>query len=148
MSKIKTFRGLLSNLGQDRIYLAGGDSDKGYRIVKFDIIGKTPLFAESEYVMKIYTVEQASGSIDSQVDMRDDTLLAVSIATNDSANPVNSGYKSVLFDQEVVNQDLFVTYKTNQGSEQCNYYIELEEVTMSKNEQAVVNFKAALVHTE
>tara|TARA_R100001594_G_C3965482_1_gene246454 strand:- start:245 stop:685 length:441 start_codon:yes stop_codon:yes gene_type:complete len=146
MSKLKTFRGRLDNLEQDRIYLAGGNDSTGFKINKFEIMGQSPFFAESEAVMKIYTVSQA-GSIDSQVDMGDETLLGVSISTNDSANPVNSGYRSVIFDQTIVNQDIFVTYKTNQGSEKCNYYIELEEVKINDSEAAVINYKAALQHT-
>ena len=141
---IKSFKGRLPNLGQDQIHLAGGDTNTGYRIHKFEIIGQSPFFAESEAVMKIYTVKQSS--VDSNVDFRDETLLGVSIATNNTANPVDSAYKAVIFDQDVVNQDLYVTYKTNQGSEKCNYYIELEEVKMKDPETAVVNYKAALLH--
>jgi len=146
MSTIKTFRGRLDNLEEDRIYLAGGADNIGYKIHKFEIMGQSPFFAESEAVMKIYTVSQA-GSVDSQVDMGDETLLGVSISTNDADNPVNSGYRSVIFDQTVVNQDIFVTYKTNQGSEKCNYYIELEQVKINNSEAAVMNYKAALQHT-
>jgi hypothetical protein len=146
MSTIKTFRGRLDNLEEDRIYLAGGADNIGFKIHKFEIMGQTPFFAESEAIMKIYTVSQA-GSVDASVDMGDETLLAVSIATNDSDNPVTSGYRSVIFEQVVVNQDLFVTYKTNQGSEKCNYYIELEEVKIKDSEAAVINYKAALQHT-
>ena len=53
-----------------------------------------------------------------------------------------------VFDHEVVNQDIYVTHIDTDGSLPVNYYIELEEVTMSKGEQAVVNFSAALLHGE
>ena len=39
MSKIKTFRGRLLNDTQERIYLSGGEADKGYRITKFQVMG-------------------------------------------------------------------------------------------------------------
>ena len=54
----------------------------------------------------------------------------------------------VIIDREaIVNQDIYVTAADAGGATTpVNYYLELEQVTMTKNEQAVVNFAAALLH--
>ena len=57
-------------------------------------------------------------------------------------------FTDAMFDHEIVNQDIFITHIESDGSESVNYYLELEEVTMTKSEQAVVNFNAALLHSE
>ena len=53
-----------------------------------------------------------------------------------------------MFDHEVVNQDLYIAASGPTFASPMNYYIEMEQVTMSKGEQAVVNFSAALLHGE
>jgi len=136
---IKTFRGLMADGAQDTIVLHTNNGSTGYRIVKFDILGNTPFAADSEAIIKIYKVVQSS--VDASVDMSDQTLLAVATATNRNANPVESGYRTILFDQEIFNQDLYVTYKNNQGSEQCNYYIELEQIKLDLTANTVATLK-------
>jgi hypothetical protein len=136
---IKTFKGLMADGAQDIIVLHTNSGSTGYRIVKFDILGNTPFAADSEAIIKIYKVAQST--IDATVDMSDQTLLAVATATNRNANPVESGYRTILFDQDIVNQDIYVTYKNNQGSEKCNYYIELEQIKLDLNENTVATLK-------
>ena len=140
---IKTFRGLLPTGEQHRIYLSGGDSSTGYRIVKFEVIAETPGSTGYEHVLKIYKTSQAV--IDGTIDFGNDSLLgAAYLEGNNSSNYTDS--LVIVFDREVVNQDIFITQKDS-GSEPCNYYIELEEVKLSDAEAANVNFVAALVHT-
>jgi hypothetical protein len=145
MSTIKSFKGRLLDGAQERIYLAGGDSDKGFKIHKLQVMPSQPFNRTQESVVKVYLEEQSS--VDGAVNFRDDTLLAVAIfKQNDSTTYF--AYEQVLFDNKVINQDLYVTCYDAATGEEMNYYIELEEVKMSGSEQAVVNFNAALLHAE
>ena len=145
MSKIKTFRGLLNDLQQDRIYLAGGEVDKGYKITKFELIAAAPASQDSVNIVKITTTKQSTPT--AAIDFNDDSLLAAGVMQSTSSYAYGE-YTAIVFDQVVVNQDIFIANKDYATGEGVNYYLELEEVTMSKGEQAVVNFNAALIHGE
>ena len=145
MSKIKTFRGLLNDLQQDRIYLAGGEVDKGYKITKFELIAAAAASQDSVNIVKITTTKQSTPT--AAIDFNDDSLLAAGVMQSTSSYAYGE-YTAVVFDQVVVNQDIFIANKDYATGEGVNYYLELEEVTMSKGEQAVVNFNAALIHGE
>ena len=145
---IKTFRGLLvldaSDEAQQQIYLHGGESSKGYRIVKFQCMG--PDSSENiESAIKIYKVKQTS--IDDAINFTDSSLLACSIISQSATSQTHAVDRAVIFDREIVNQDIYITTSGGDYSASINYYIELEEVTMGDAEAANVNFVAALVHT-
>ena len=146
MSRMKTFRGKLAEGNQDKIHLAGGDESNGYRIKSFKIISDEPMAAAVEAVVKIYSISQASAT--AGVDFSDDTIIGV--ATYSETDSLNYPLTQIIiFDHEVFNQDIFVTYKSaSSSSASMNYYLELEQIEMPKGEQAVVNFKAALLHSE
>jgi len=141
---IKSFKGLLVDDSQDQIYLAGGDSTKGYRIVKFEILPATPGDVSMEHCTKIYKTKQTS--IDDNINFSDDSLLGAAVYAGGSSTSYPQIQTAVVFDNEVFNQDIYVTQKDTQNGA-INYYIELEEVTMSDAEAANVNFVAALTHT-
>lgn len=144
---IKAFKGLLADGGQDKIYLTGGDSTKGYRIAKFQIFSSAPGSTNAEALVQIFKTKQDSVPTSSgTVDFTDDSLLAAAF-WKESADYYHPLSNAVIFDQEVVNQDIFVTHTAQEGALAFNYYIELEEVKMSDAEAANVNFVAALVHT-
>ena len=143
---IKTFKGKLASAGQHKISLMGGDSDKGYRIVKLELFPTSPgTGSNEEHTVKVYKTEQSVS--DNTVNFDDDTLLAAGWLPFKTSN-FDTDQGIAVFDHEVVNQDIYVTHIDTDGSLPVNYYIELEEVTMSKGEQAVVNFSAALLHGE
>jgi len=139
---IKTFRGKLEDGGQDQIYLAGDQPGDGYRILKFQLMPSAPGVSTQEIVGKIWKRKQTT--VNGAVDFNDTTLLAAAIFTQ-SADSFNS-FQSVIFDNTIVNQDIYVTIDDSQNAAGANYYIELEQVIMPKGEQAVVNFNAALIH--
>jgi len=137
---IKTFRGLLVDEGQDTIPLHTSDGSMGYRIVKFEIIGNEPGEKSQESVIKIYKTPQSS--VDGVVDFSDTTLLAVAYWSIHPDPQYASGTPGpIIFDQEVFNQDIYVTYKDVNVGELCNYYIELEQMTLSDNENTVATLK-------
>jgi len=140
---IKTFKGILTDGEQDKIYLAGGDSSKGYRIVKFQCMQDG--FGNNEMVLKIFKVTQTA--ISSSIDFSDNNLLAACMISGSSSGEANPEDVTVIFDKEVINQDIYITAAASSSADPTNYYLELEEVTMSDAEAANVNFVAALVHT-
>ena len=124
---IKTFRGMLADGGQDRIRLQTIKGKVGYRIVKFELMGKTPGNAGQESVIKIY--KEFQSTIDAIVNFTDSALLAAGLY-HKSANILYPLSESVIFDNEIFNQDIYVTHTETDGAQSCNYYIELEVIPL------------------
>jgi len=128
--------------GQDTIPLHTSDGSTGYRIVKFEIIGPEPGQDHQENIMKIYKVSQAT--IDNAVDFSDNTLLGVAYIM-DNAGEQYPIATHIIFDQEVFNQDIYVTHvDVGAYNRACNYYIEhieLEQIKLSANENTVATLK-------
>jgi len=137
---IKTFRGLMADDTQDTIVLHTNNGEMGYRIVKFQAIPKKPMTLDQENVVKIYKVQQTT--VDGDVDFSDQTLLAVCCVSwdNDSATPGIG--EAIIFDQEIFNQDIYITHEdVASGARDCNYYLELEQVKLDLNESTVATLK-------
>ena len=128
---IKTFRGLLTDSSpgnQNRIRLQTIKGKVGYRIVKFQVIPTVPGTVAQETICKIFHAEQAS--IDGVINFSDSTLLAAAYY-QDSSSAGDNQATTVIFDQEIFNQDIFVTNKDVSGNtESINYYIELEVIPL------------------
>jgi len=124
---VKTFRGLLLDGGQDQIRLSTIKGKVGYQIIKFKSMPYVPGIVQQESILKIYKTEQTS--IDGIIDFTDSDLLGA-IYMRSSAH--ESGYASifVVFDQQIVNQDIYITHSEVTGSELCNYYFELEVIPL------------------
>ena len=137
---IKTFRGLIADGAQDTIVLHTNDGSTGYRIVKFQIFAEHPGTSNYENVVKIYKVSQAS--INDDVDFSDNTLLAVAYLESRSLSDVgHSQNQMVIFDNEIFNQDIYVTHKDADTGAKCNYYMELEQVKLDINANTVATLK-------
>jgi len=135
---LKTFRGLIADGDQDTVLLHTNDESIGYRIVKFQIISNDPNSVAAESVMKVYKVSQSS--VTDKFDFSDNTLLAGAYFSN-SDNPAYTADMQVIFDQEIFNQDIYVTCHSALNTEPCNYYIELEQVKLDLNENTVATLK-------
>jgi len=123
---VKTFRGLLASGGQDRIRLSTIKGKVGYRIVKFQIIDDDPGEQTPELTVKIYKTKQST--IDNDVNFGDNDLMAV--AYYRSTTNVSGDSHNIIFDQEMVNQDMYVTAVDTNGSIPSNYYFELEVILL------------------
>ena len=135
---IKSFKGMLADNTEDIIHLHTNDGSVGYRVVKFQIINKEPGVNAVKGVVKIYKVSQASP--DAIIDFQDNHLLgAAYYEDNDSVTYVHG--KTIIFDNEVFNQDIYITYSDVQGTEPMNYYIELEQIKLDLNENTVATLK-------
>jgi len=139
---IKTFRGLLVDGGQDTINLHTNDGKTGYRVVKFQLFPQTPGSADYESVVKLFKVFQ-TGTIPTSggtVDFSDNTLVGAGFYGATSSSGPFSGI--TIFDQEIFNQDIYVTHTTNTGSAPINYYIELEQISLDLNEATVATLQS------
>jgi hypothetical protein len=139
MSKIKTFRGLMADRAQETIHLSTITGTTGYRIKKFQIITAEPGNSTQDLVVKIFKVEQDSVPSTATIDLADNTLLAV--AHYSQSTTYYNQYTTIIFENEIFNQDIFVTSTDNDGSDPCNYYLELEQVKLDSNETAVATLK-------
>jgi hypothetical protein len=144
---IKTFKGQVANEGMDTIRLSTADGMTGYRIVKFQLMTTNPGTSAYENVAKIYTVPLAA-TPDGEIDFRDPNLLAVGYLANNSNNTTND-VPVVVFDNMVFNQDIYITNKDMDGTstQAVNYYLELEQLKLNANSQAVATLKNIRANT-
>ena len=122
---IKTFRGLLADGGQDRIKLQTIKGKVGYRIAKFELF-PNQMGVAVDSMVKIFKSEQ-TGATSGTVDFTDSELLAA------GAN-YNGTYEIdhiVVFDNEIFNQDIYITHHESTGSSSVNYYLELEVIPLT-----------------
>jgi len=132
MSKTITFRGKLDIGVQQKIKLSTIKGKTGYRIKKFEIMTVTPGTAAFEYCAKIFSKDQ-TGSIVETVDFSEGDLLAAACQFMTDSN-IGIFTDQVIFDNEIFNQDIFIYItdtKAAAGANQCNYYIELEQTTLT-----------------
>jgi hypothetical protein len=136
MSKIKTFRGLIPDGGQEKITLHTITGRIGYRIVKFQIMPENSS-NNFECSVKIFKVEQAS--VDSTVNFANETLLGAAFTGLISGG--YAGSQTIIHDNTIFNQDIFITAQDLSASQSTNYYLELEQIKLDSNETAVATLK-------
>jgi len=127
---IKTFRGILNVNGgageQQRLRLSTIKGKVGYRIVKFEGMNTEPGQENYEATLKIFKNSQSVNN--NTVDFTDSALLAVWFGEGTSA--AGPASQSVIFDREIFNQDIFITYLDTSSATKCNYYLELEVIPL------------------
>jgi len=139
MSRIVSFRGLILDGGQDTIPLHTTNGSTGYRIKKLQAFPKDPGASDGELVIKIYTLSQTA--VDAIVDLSSQTLIAVSFINNYTSGFVSGNNETIIIDNIIFNQDIYVTASDAKGSNPCNYYIELEQMPLDLNENTVATLK-------
>jgi len=141
MNRNISYRGKLVDGGQDTIPLHTNDGKTGYKVVKFEIMAEEPYGGgSSEHLVQIWTVKQ-TGAISGNVDFSDVTLLGAAIANNSTSGYDNPNVTTVIFDNMIVNQDIYVTHHDGQAAQECNYYIELEQINLTEDEALIAIVK-------
>jgi len=137
---IKTFRGQIANDGKDTIVLHTNNGLMGYRIIKFQVLPSNPEGATTESLITVWSTESARDAQVSvgTIDFSLQELLAVNYWTSSSVGTTNPEDSTVIFDQTVFNQDIYLTCKSS-GS--MNYYIELEQMKLDMNKSTVATLK-------
>ena len=123
----------------ETINLHTNNGSTGYKITKMQLMPEKPGSAAAEHVVKVLKIPQTTTS--SEIDFSDNTLLAAGYVNNDTAGDDNPVQDAVIFDNEIFNQDIFVTHKIRNGTGNVNYYIELEQVKLSLDENTVATLK-------
>ena len=137
---------------QDIVRLSTNNGMTGYRIVKFQVMPHAPGDNnDQELICMIWKMErtgtQLADTTTTRPNFADPNLLGVSFVVNDISSHINYA-ETTVFDNEVFNQDIFVTARDIAGgSQSLNYYIELEEIKLNENSQAVATLKDIRAHT-
>ena len=138
---IKSFRGQIASTAIDTISLHTNDGSIGYRIVKLQCVTNQPSAYDVEGIFKIYKIPQTVASITADINFSDPTLLACSYNTFGN-HPYEVTNVTTIFDGEIFNQDIDITYVDNGGNTRpMNYYIELEQVRLDLSENTVATLK-------
>tara|TARA_B100000700_G_C14510549_1_gene608383 strand:- start:140 stop:571 length:432 start_codon:yes stop_codon:yes gene_type:complete len=133
---IKTFRGVIPNNGTVKLSLATNNGSIGYKLMKFQIM---PVQSYNNYEITSKMFKTEPGTPSSDVDLSDNTIVAA--AFSGLADGKYAGAKTVIMDRDVFNQDVYLTAVDNGGSQDCNFYLELETMTLDQNENTLVTLK-------
>ena len=141
MSRIISYKGIIDMDTEERISLATIKGKVGYKINKFQLLSSTPgATAAVEYVGKITKVKDTN--ISPAVDFTNGDLLAV-VYYQDHDSSANPDSKTIIFDNEKFNQDIFVNITDAAGGTiPGNYYIELETMSLSDIEATQITLKS------
>ena len=138
---IKSFRGLIADGGIDTISLHTNNGSTGYRIVKFHLMVHNPgdgSLGSYEHVVQIFKIPQTTAS--ATVNFSDNNLLAAGLCFGNTSPQFNDT-TSILFDNEIFNQDIYITHVDEDAATPVNYYIELEVVKLALDENTVATLK-------
>ena len=141
MSKRITFRNRIPIGNQEEINLRSIKGKIGYRIKKFQAIAGRPGTDAGELVVKVYSKSQ-EGSVGPTVDFSESDLLAVAFYKSHSNN-VYAVSDTIIFDNVVVNQNVFVTMDDAEGgTDPGNYYIEFETIDLTDIQATQLTLKS------
>jgi len=128
---------LLAADSQETIPLHTNNGKTGYRIVKFLGISNTPGDGNTEAILKIYKIPQST--VTATVDFSDPTLVGVNYTAQNASTQITS--ESIIFDNEIFNQDIYIQHYSRTGGVSANYYIELEQMDLALDEATVATLK-------
>tara|TARA_R110000824_G_scaffold359397_1_gene546952 strand:- start:162 stop:599 length:438 start_codon:yes stop_codon:yes gene_type:complete len=137
--KTISYKGKIEANTQEEIRLSTIQGKIGYKIRKLSIIGEEPGEETVELILKIYKIKQ--DTINNTVDFSDDTLLGVAYLI-DSSSTATVTADNIIFDNEMFNQDIYVTAVDASGSNRAtNYYLELEQFKLNDIETTMATLK-------
>jgi len=142
MSRVVSFRGQLDMGVIEKIPLSTIKGLVGYRITKFQLLSSAPGGGSTnvEYIGQIYKTEETT-NVNNTPDFSDNRLLGVVYYVDNNSTAVTPN-ETVIFDNEKFNQDIFISITDAAGGTiPCNYYIELEQMSLDLNEQTVATLK-------
>ena len=124
----------------DIINLHTNSGSTGYQIKRLEVITESPADTAPEAILKIYSVAQTT--VTAKIDFSDQSLIAAAFYNQD-ATAANIVSRVIVFDNMIINQDIYLTYiDDNTGSAtNLNYYLELEQVNLNLNENTVATLK-------
>ena len=129
MSKKISFRGsIIPGTDEQEIHLATLKGKVGYKITKFQIMGSTPGANSYEYLCQVFNRRTSPTAT---VDFTNGDLMAVAYLEGNNSNQYVDNL-AVIFDNEITNQNIFVSgVDVGGGTVPFNYYIELETESLN-----------------
>lgn len=137
---IKSYRGLIADGAIDTINLHTNDGKTGYKIVKFELFPFKPGQESVENIVTVHKIVPTASTSSVEVNFNDNTLLAAATFHESHADNRIDDQVSI-FDNEVFNQDIYVTHTNTSGDVAVNYYMELEQIDLSENQALVAIVK-------
>jgi hypothetical protein len=138
---IKTFRGRMQDNSIDTVVLHTNDGSIGYQIKKLSGMPAKTDSGSNEAVIKIFTTSPSTPASTDLVDFSDQSLLAVFYFLRDQGTVAITS-ESIIFDNRIFNQDIYVTFTDAQtNNDGFNYYIELEQIKLDLSENTVATLK-------
>ncbi len=134
---IKTFKGLLADDTEQIIRLSTNEGLRGYKIKKLQLFPSNYNVTD-EYNCRVYSVAGKTNNTTFNFD--DPQLLAAAYFENSNGVDPVSKDAVVVIDNKKINQDIFIQHKSQSGNS-CNYYLELETMTLTKDEATVATLK-------
>ena len=145
MSRIVSFRGQIQSSTQDIVALHTNDGSVGYKIRKLEVIQKSPgtVGKDNEGLIQIWKVSQdPTSTVIQTIDFSNQTLLGIGFYSGDNAADQYPNQFISIFDSEIFNQDIYITYYDVRGvNDPMNYYIELEQMDLALDESTVATLK-------
>jgi|TARA_R110000824_G_scaffold379691_1_gene571764 hypothetical protein len=139
---IRSFRGQLDDGEQEKISLHTNTGKQGYRIVKFSLMCVQPGAGNQESVVQIFKDQQSTVPTSAAtIDFSQNRLLAAGIFTASTNQKTDPEDLAIIFDNEIFNQDIFITHTDNEGTLAINYYIELEFMNLALDQATVATLK-------
>ena len=136
---IKSFRGLLADGDTDTIRLGTNTGLTGYKIIKFVLMPYDNTTEDYEAVVKIYKRPQTTAT--ATVNFSNPLLLGAGQWGSSSSSNTYPDDLTVIFDNEIFNQDIYITFQDTKSNSGINYYLELEQVKLDLNEATVATLK-------
>ena len=121
----------------ETIPLHTNNGSTGYRIIKLQVMPADDTNTES--VFKIYSVSQTSAT--NILDFSDQTLLAAVYFSMHGSSDAYPEDATVIFDNIIFNQDIFLTLKGQNTAQPLNYYIELEQIKLDLAANTIATLK-------
>ena len=136
MGRIVSFRGTVVDGGEEMIPLSTNNGLIGYKITKFQVMTQT--FQNAELIVRIWKVPDV---VQGNTDFSDNRLLAAAMYSSPAAAETNPEDITIIFDNEIFNQDIYVTNTGVSSAQTMNFYIELEQMSLDLSEQTVATLK-------
>jgi len=139
--RVHSFKGLLVDGGQDELSIEGSVGAIAWRITKLQLFPARFGIEDQKSTVSVWREEQAS--VSNTLNFTNNKLLGAACMSTDNSenNPLNT---NVVFDNAIFVRNIWVTHlDAHADNTDCNYYIELEEVTVSATGKAQLALAAA-----
>ena len=119
-----------------QIKLSTKDGLTGYRINKFQLMPETPN-VNQESLMVITSVKPEA--VATSVNFDSPLILATGLYMSKESTLTQD--INVVFENIIFNQDIYITHNEGEATRGCNFYLELEQVSLDLNEATVATMK-------